>query len=137
MNLIERIEEALQRAGKSRTGLASAIGLSRQAFTKLGKSPLNSMKPENVARAARYLHADIYWLCTGEGGQYVPEASPQEFSALTLECAQRLERLDVETRGYAYVVLALICRGERPVLPSLPAPVETSARAGLPSDLMI
>lgn len=138
MNLLERIDEALMRVGKSRTSLAKAIGLTRQSFNKLGKSPLtNSMKPENVARAARYLQCDIYWLCTGEGGAYIPETTPHEFSALTLEIAARLDRMDVETRGYAYVVLALISRGERPVLPSLPEPVETSLRDGRPIDSLI
>jgi hypothetical protein len=97
---------------------------------------VNNMKPENVARAARFLNVDIYWLCTGEGGAYVPATHSVEYSALTLECARRLEALDVETRGYAYVVIALICRGERPVLPSLPEPRETLRHDGLPNDLL-
>lgn len=133
MNLIERIDIALTHAGKSRTNLAQAIGLSRQAIANLEKSPLKNLKPENVARAARYLGADVYWLCTGEGGHYVPEHRPAEFSGLTLECARRLDGLEPEVRSYAYVVLTLICRGERPVLPSLPAPVETGPHDDPPS----
>lgn len=133
MNLIDRIDIALEHAGKSRTSLAQAIGISRQAITNLEKSPLKNLKPENVARAARFLGADMFWLCTGEGGHYVPEAKGQEFSVLTLECARRLESLEPEVRSYAYVVLTLICRGERPVLPSLPAPVGISPHDGQPS----
>jgi hypothetical protein len=72
MNLIERIDIALQHAGASRGDLAKAIEKSTQAISNLKRRPGSTLRPENVAKAARFLKCDLYWLCTGEG-DYEPE----------------------------------------------------------------
>lgn len=70
MKLIDRIDLALSHAGKSRGQLAEAIELSTQAISNLKRRPGSTLRPENVAKAARYMQCDLFWLCTGEGAAY-------------------------------------------------------------------
>jgi Cdc6-like AAA superfamily ATPase len=72
MNLIERIDLALQHARASRGDLAKALDISTQAISNLRRRPGSTMRPEHVAEAARFMRCDLYWLCTGKG-DYAPE----------------------------------------------------------------
>lgn len=130
---LDRLDIAIERAGKSRNALAQALGMTRQNISKLARSPSATLKPSDTAHAAKFLKADLYWLSTGEGGDYVPERDGDPFSPLTMEMAQRIEELDVEARAYAYVILALVARGERPAFPSLPEPAGRKSRGGPPN----
>lgn len=121
MTLIERIDIALQHAGKSRAHLAQAIGLTPAAFTNLQRRPGSRMEPQNVARVARYLRADIYWMCTGEGGEYVPEVSEPEFSLLARDAAAWLDAMSDDDRWKAFGMLNLMTRGHWPVFHAVPA----------------
>jgi transcriptional regulator with XRE-family HTH domain len=123
VNVLSRIDKALLRAGKSRQELADFMGISVSTFSKLARRPGSSMKPENLAQVARFTGADLYWLCTGEGGVYVAADSPLGgLTALALQCARELDSMAVDTRAYAAVALSLIAKGERGDFPSLPAP---------------
>jgi transcriptional regulator with XRE-family HTH domain len=106
---------ALQHARLSRTELADAIGVSRQAISNLKRSPGSSLRPEHVARAARVMRCDVYWLCTGDGGDYVPE---QPFSTLALELAKLLDTMAEPERDHACRVLFLASRGYWPDKPT-------------------
>lgn len=85
--LLERLEIALSRAGETRTRLAEAIGVKRQSLY-----PEGSMAGDTLAKAAHFLRCDLYWLCTGEGGIYVPECS------LAAKVASMVERMTPENQ---------------------------------------
>jgi transcriptional regulator with XRE-family HTH domain len=51
----DRIKLALARQGKSRKGLAAALGVSVQAVSQITRGITKSATAENNARAARYL----------------------------------------------------------------------------------
>jgi hypothetical protein len=116
MTLLERIDLALQHARLSRTELADGIGVSRQAISNLKRKPGSSLRPEHVARAARFMHCDVYWLCTGEGGKYVPE---QPFSALALELAKLVDTMPEKARAQACMLLFMASKGHWPCEPTL------------------
>lgn len=121
MNLLERIDIALQHARKSRGQLATEIGISVQAISNLKRRPGSTLRPENVARAARALGCDLYWLCTGEGGGYQPhqETGPLH-SYLALEVAKFIDTMSEQDRARAFVVVYQMTRGEWP--PERPGP---------------
>lgn len=133
MSLINRIDIALQRAGKTRSNLAEALGMTAQSITNLQRRPGSTMRCENVARAARYLHADVYWLCTGEGGEYVPEVSEPEYSLLARDMAQWLDAMSDADRWKAFGMLYQMSRGHWPVFPVEPPPRDSSAPVFAPS----
>ncbi len=105
MRLIDRIDEALLKAGKSRGDLAAALGLSTQAISNLKRRPRSTLRPENVARAARWLRCDIYWLCTGEG-KYAPDgARTEQFSFIATEVARWLDAMPDDERARVFTLL--------------------------------
>jgi hypothetical protein len=57
------------------------------------------------------MRCDIYWLCTGEGGEYVPE---QPFSALALELATLIDQMPHAERLRACTLLFMASRGHWP-----------------------
>lgn len=65
-----RLDKALEAAGKTRKELASAIGCSPQilgmVITGAGKAE-RFLSVQNHAEAARFLRIDSYWLATGKG----------------------------------------------------------------------
>ena len=71
----DRLEEAMALAGKSAKELATVLisqktgtlGPSVQAVYAALKGRSKSMTAENVARAARFLGVDMFWLATGVG----------------------------------------------------------------------
>lgn len=67
MELLQRIDKALEKSGKTRADLARELGISTQAITSLGRRPNATMKHENLKRAAQVLQCDLDWLASGKG----------------------------------------------------------------------
>jgi len=63
----DRLEQALQLAGRSRKDLCGAIGITLQALGQVLSGKTKALTSENSARAARFLRVSHYWLATGEG----------------------------------------------------------------------
>jgi transcriptional regulator with XRE-family HTH domain len=103
MRLIDRIDLALQQARKSRHDLADAIGVSTQAISNLKRRPGSTLRPENVAKAARFLACDLYWLCTGEPEEYQPEQPRWGF--LATEIANHLDALPADRQQVLFAVM--------------------------------
>lgn len=121
MNLLERIDLALQHARASRGDLAKAIDISTQAISNLKRRPGSTLRPENVARAARFLGCDLFWLCTGEPTEYTPEhkavaALPWGFHAC--EIAKWIDSLPEPEQERAFARIFRVCadiHSERPL----------------------
>lgn len=121
MNLLERIDLALQHARASRGDLAKAIEVSTQAISNLKRRPGSTLRPENVARAARFLRCDLYWLCTGEPAEYMPERAqspvlPWGFHAC--EVARWIDSLPLSEQERAFARIYKACQdihAERPL----------------------
>lgn len=71
--LIDRLDKAMREAQVSGPRLAAELGIKPQSFTNLRRKANGGMRAELLAVAARYLRCDLHWLCTGEGGDYVPK----------------------------------------------------------------
>lgn len=108
MKLIDRIDEALLQVGKSRGQLAEAIELSTQAISNLKRRPGSTLRPENVAKAARWLKCDLYWLCTGEPTPYQPETA--RYGELACEVARWLDTLPPAEQERAFARIYMVCR---------------------------
>lgn len=130
MNLLERIDIALQHAGKSRSDGAKAMGLSTQAISNLKRRPGSTLRPENIARLARFLECDLYWLCTGEGGKYVAANTNGGMSFIALEVAKWIEEMDESTKAIAFALLYQLRSGKWPpdFFKEPPATARPSAR---------
>lgn len=127
MKLIDRIDIALQHAGKSRGQLATAIELSTQAISNLKRRPGSTLRPENVAKAAKWLKCDLYWLCTGEPEEYRTERSAgPEWGALACEVAAWLDALPAAEQERAFARIYMVCKdshaGLSPHLPKSKGP---------------
>lgn len=117
MQLIDRIDLALKQAGKSRSELAEGIGLSTQAISNLKRRPGSTLRPENVAKAAKFMACDLFWLCTGEvctgdltgsrpTEEYQPErASGPAWGFLALEVASWLDALPIDQQHRAFAMI--------------------------------
>ena len=97
----ERLAIALQNAGKSAADLAPVLrsstgemGVSKQAVHQALNGSTKSMTAENVARAARFLRCDFYWLATGEVAADAESAWP--FQAVE---RARFEQLPERRKG--------------------------------------
>jgi len=65
-----RLNQALQRAGKSRADLAKELEVSVQAVGQVitgGRNGTQTFTAGNSVKAARFLGVDALWLATGEG----------------------------------------------------------------------
>lgn len=111
MNLLERIDIALQHARKSRGDLAEFLGCSVQNISGLKRSPNRSLSADAIARAARFLDADIYWMCTGEGGKYVPCAEAQR-SFVAAEVARWLDEMSEAERNKVFAIVYALRHGK-------------------------
>lgn len=111
MNLLERIDLALQHARASRGDLAEALGLRVQSISNLKRKPGSTMRPENLARAARWLKCDIYWLCTGEPDVYVPELpiAGQSWGYHAREVAKWIDSLPLAEQERAFARIYQAC----------------------------
>lgn len=129
MNLLDRIDLALKQAGKSRSQLAEAICLTTQAISNLKRRPGSTLRPENVAKAARWLNCDLYWLCTGEGPDYV--AAQRDYSFLACEVAAWMDSLPEAEQHRAFALIYQVFKQGHHVAAS-PVPAETPHPARIP-----
>lgn len=132
MSLIGRIDMALQKVGKTRSGLATEMGISPQSFTNLQRRPGSTMRPDNVAHIARILRCNLYWLCTGEGGEYVPEVTEPEHSLLARDAAAWLDAMSDADRWKAFGMLYQMTRGHWPSFLGALARPGSCGPSGLP-----
>lgn len=109
MTLINRIDIALHRVGKSRSDLARALGVSAQAINNLKRRPTGELRLAHAAQAARYLGCDLYWLCTGEG-EYRTDTVQ---SVIAAEVARIVDAMTEPERERALATIYLMSRGLR------------------------
>lgn len=114
MTLLERIDLALQHVQLSRTELAAAIGVSRQAINNLKRRPTSSLRIENVAEAARVLRCDWYWLFTGKG-DYAPDVQKM-VSDIAWEVAKMVDELPAEQQVRVCALVFMASKGHWPEL---------------------
>lgn len=110
--VLQRLDIALEQARLSRHDLANAIGTSRQAIYGLARREGATMTPAHMAKAAKVLACDFYWLCTGEGGTYVPAAV--SFSFLAQEAAKLIDKMDPEAQAQAFAAVYRMSQGQWP-----------------------
>lgn len=67
MSYADRFNACLNRPGKSRAGVAAAMGVSVQAVGAICRGATKSATAENNAKAAAYFGCDAGWLATGTG----------------------------------------------------------------------
>lgn len=125
---IERIDIALSQVGKTRHDLANEIGVARQAIYRLTRREGSSLTPENLAKASRVLHCDLYWLCTGDGGHYVPAAPDTGFSFLASECARLMDQMTEVDKQRAFVLVYEASKGQWPTLANATVPCPQTKR---------
>lgn len=63
----DRFKEGLARPGRSRAGVAKAMGVSQQAVYAIVAGKTKSATAENNAAAAAYFGCDPTWLASGKG----------------------------------------------------------------------
>jgi transcriptional regulator with XRE-family HTH domain len=108
MGFKERLAAALEHAKKSRGQLAVALGCSEAAVGALLRGESKQMSGENLARAARYLGVNVYWLATGEE-QMIERLTPE-----VREIALRLDSLSGDERRRALAFCRLAAFSELP-----------------------
>lgn len=127
----KRLEEALKKAGKSRTELADHIGYTRQAIGMLinfkGNRP-RTLNTDAHVKAARFLGVNPDWLLYGSGQMTDPiqgSASSDEVSPTAMELARLFDMVPVSDRigrAVAYQgatdAILRVLRSEHVVLPS-------------------
>jgi transcriptional regulator with XRE-family HTH domain len=85
MNYGERLQDALNRAGRTRKQLAAAVGVSPQAIGMVinGSGGLErKLSAVNNEKAAAYLGISRLWLLTGENE---PNQQPQKIAGVGLD----------------------------------------------------
>lgn len=94
----DRLKEAMTLGGKKAKELAAVLvnpegtlGTSPQAVYAAIKGSTKSMNAENVARAARFLGVDMFWLATGVGT--AKGHSSQALDADQLYVIERMRKL--------------------------------------------
>lgn len=125
---IERIDIALSKIGKSRHELANELGIARQAIYRLTRREGSSLTPENLAKASRALRCDLYWLCTGDGGHYVPAPPEPGFSFLATECARLMDQMSEADRDRAFVLVYEASKGHWPTMTNATVPCTATKR---------
>lgn len=125
---IERIDIALSEAGKSRRELATELGLTRQSIYRLTRREGSSLTAEHLAKASKAMNCDLYWLCTGEGGRYVPAVLNTGFSSLATECARLMDQMDEKDKLRAFVLVYEGAKGNWPAVANTTVPCHPSKR---------
>lgn len=72
----DRFSEGLARPGKTRKGVADAMGVSVQAVGQIVNGQTKAATAENNAAAAAYFACDPTWLATGKGSPRWGELGP-------------------------------------------------------------
>lgn len=107
----ERLGKAMELAGKDRSQLAVALGVSSQAVGQVIRGDTSALTAANNARAARFLEVDAFWLATGEGEPRTPMMMERlALSAQAVYIGRLLDAIDdyaKRDRAYALVVQLL------------------------------
>lgn len=85
MNLLsfsERLEYAMNQEDVKPTALAKHLGVSRAAISYLLNGQSKGMRPEHLAKAAKWLHVRVEWLATGEEPMRPRKLSAQQQALL-------------------------------------------------------
>jgi len=101
----DRLEQALEFAGRSRKDLCAAIGVTQQALGQVISGKTKALTSENSARAARFLRVNHYWLATGEG-QRIDEARPYTLSEYDESLPAAWQSASEESREVARFALS-------------------------------
>jgi hypothetical protein len=72
------------------------------------------MRAVHLARAADFLHCDLHWLCTGDGGEYVSARGVGELTWLARQVAAMVDEMTPEDRDRFIVIAWQIQRGRWP-----------------------
>lgn len=71
MTYAERFSDCVNKIpGKTRQGVAAAMGVSQQAVGQIMKGKTKAATAENNAKAAQYFGVDATWLATGRGSKF-------------------------------------------------------------------
>lgn len=106
----ERLQEAMQLSGRQAKEVAAVLvggdgtlGATDQAVYAALKGTTKSITAENVARAARFMGVDMFWLATGVG-------SPREKTPLTLDPDQQyiLEKMQKLSRYHLDMLIVAV-----------------------------
>jgi hypothetical protein len=116
--VIDRLDMAMLQVGVNGAELAHALGIKPQNLTNMRRKSGGSdgMRVGLIARAAEFLRCDLRWLCTGEGGDYVPAGGPGELSEFARDIAQWIDGLSPEKRAQFVMIAWDITRDRWPVV---------------------
>ena len=109
----------MHEAKVSGPALAAHLGIKPQGLTNMRRKPNASMSAQLIAHAAAFLRCDLYWLCTGEGGEYVPR---KDHTRLAREVAEWLDEMSDDERWKAYGMVIQMRRGFWPTFTENGAP---------------
>jgi hypothetical protein len=116
--VIDRLDKAMKEARVSGPTLATALGIKPQSFTNLRRKPVGGMRAELLAKASAVLQCDLYWLCTGEGGEYVHAhahaSSAEQTSLWARQVAEWIDSMSPDDRWRAYAIVSQMARGNWP-----------------------
>lgn len=98
----------MHEAKVSGPALAAHLGIKPQGLTNMRRKPNASMSALLIAHAAAFLRCDLYWLCTGEGGEYVAHKAYRRASR---EAAEVLEGMSSDDAWKAYALVTQMARG--------------------------
>jgi hypothetical protein len=99
--LIDRLDLAMRRVGVSGADLARVLGIKPQNITNMRRKTGDGgdgLRVAHVARAAEFLRSDLFWLCTGEGGEYVA-AGGAPLSEFARDIANWIDALSPDKRA--------------------------------------
>ena len=103
MNYGERLQHALNRAGRTRKQLAASIGISPQAVGMVlngAEGAERKLSAVNNEKAAAYLGVSRLWLLTGEDE---PDRQPQKIAGIGLDALiEMLPRNDLLLRAQVF-----------------------------------
>lgn len=130
--LIDRLDKAMQVAKVSGPTLAAELDITPQSLTNMRRKANAGMRADLLARAAQFLGCDLYWLCTGEGGDYVPIGDVK--SLLRKNFDGWIDRLKVDDYWAGLVVAVKLFEGHWPTFePGAAPPAEKLPRTRKPS----
>lgn len=115
--VIDRLDMAMMQVGVNGAELAHALGIKPQNLTNMRRKSGGSdgMRVGLIARAADFLRCDLRWLCTGEGGDYVPAGGVGgELSWLAQEVGRWIDDMEAGDRDRFAAIAWQITRGRWP-----------------------
>lgn len=112
----ERLQLALDLAGRDRSELAKALGISVQAVGQTLRGETKAHTAENCAEAAKFLNVDPYWLATDKGQPRPPRLALSKERDLLSEAAVKhaliFDALTENQRQTWRALLTVVMAGE-------------------------